>query len=198
MNLDDISQKRIMMLLSNVDQSNQRVPRDVFCVQQQRLCHWNAKIENSKTLIWTVSITVSGYQSLWQFSLNENVTFLISLPSVYAQKIPTIQSYNAPKNKPPNNTSRFSRPHYRSRLCYSVASVCRVCVSNYVLVHLAEKLAEEANRKWPMGNRMITWPGKVKVMTPVRLEQLETLFSNNWQLLDRLLWGIMVGYTSDS
>jgi len=25
-------------------------------------------------------------------------------------------------------------------------------------VRLIEKLSEEANRKWPMGNQMVTWP----------------------------------------
>jgi len=54
----------------------------------------------------------------------------------------------------------------RTRLCYSVAfvSICLLSVTymNILWVvwfhSLAEKLSEEANRKCPMGNRMVMWP----------------------------------------
>jgi len=38
-------------------------------------------------------------------------------------------------------------------------SVCIVPHSTRgIMMHLAENLSEEATRKWPMGNRMVTWP----------------------------------------
>jgi len=49
---------------------------------------------------------------------------------------------------------------------------------------------------------VVTWPQKVKLVTPIRLErnmskQLKMLFSKSL-IIDSLLWGSMVGYPSDS
>jgi len=35
-------------------------------------------------------------------------------------------------------------------------------------VRVIEKLSKEANRKRPIRNQMVTWPWKVKIMTPIR------------------------------
>jgi len=44
------------------------------------------------------------------------------------------------------------------------------------------------NRKWPMGNQKITWPWKVKLVTPIYLERN---IENSWRCST-------VGYPSDS
>ena len=50
---------------------------------------------------------------------------------------------------------------------------------------------------------VVTWPWKVKIVTPIRLECNNV--ENSWkcylaslELLDSLLWGSTVGYPSDS
>jgi len=58
----------------------------------------------------------------------------------------------------------FSRPHWRSHLCYSVASVCLSSVCNICVVAKWCVLPKNCmkkqigNPKWHMGNRMVTWP----------------------------------------
>jgi len=49
----------------------------------------------------------------------------------------------------------------------------------------------------------VTWPWKVKLVTPICLEpniskQLEMLFKQQQSLINSLLWGSIVGYSSDS
>ena len=53
--------------------------------------------------------------------------------------------------------------------------VWRICIVN---AKSSYRKTEEANRKWPIGNRMVTWPmtsrdhekWKIVVVTPIRLE----------------------------
>jgi len=70
-------------------------------------------------------------------------------------------------------------------------------------------MSEEANKKWSMRNRMVTWPMMSRDIERSRSwhhyasglvsrKQLEMLFSYNRYLLDSLLWGSMVHYISDS
>jgi len=56
--------------------------------------------------------------------------------------------------------------------CVRLSVVCNVCIVEKV--RLSEKLFEEANRKWPMGNRIVTC-----LMTSCDPERLRAQYLEN-------------------
>jgi len=52
------------------------------------------------------------------------------------------------------------------------------------------------NRKWYMGYRMVTWPWKVKLVTPIGLERniSKTIWATDFKFGMHLLWGMLSGH----